>query len=144
MKSLITIIAALLIGSTVACEVGDGAPLTADLQDPETGEVVGFKDLTTGEYVFDDGSVVPDEEIDRSEDAALATKEGAVMSFKPMAVTKSGSGGGTSATAFAGGGGCWTMKEGGAMCTGCCVPVGDGAFHCWEYCYDVSSSGLAY
>lgn len=139
MKSLVALVATLLIGSLAACELGPSAQLI-DLLDPETGAVIGTKDPSTGEYVFDDGLVVVEDEIDRTAGSALAEKEGALLAKKPVWQSPGGrdhSSGGSSG----GSGSCWNMKEGSLQCSGCCIYVGVDTYTCWESCYDASSSG---
>lgn len=159
MKSHLSIIAALLLSSTVACETGVDGPRYATLTDPTTGTSIGVKDLDTGEYLFDDGQVVSEEDIDPvdagngTENGGLAQKEGAMKNLPKVlpfpwrpdslhddlssgaAYDSGGGGDGTWATET-----CWTMREGGALCTGCCEPQSDGSYYCWEHCIDKESS----
>lgn len=143
-KSLTRTLAALLIVpvfAAVACNIESGkdTPIT----DPTTGKVIGHKDAN-GNYVFSNGAVVRRDRISAVPRNEFSGRwnEGlqAVLTNPPKMASK-----GSSASYVGGSGGgcvgsCWNLTEGGASCSGCCLPAGGNACTCWESCTDKQSS----
>jgi hypothetical protein len=127
------------------------------------GQIVGYVDPKTKDLIFTNRKI----KIPRS-GTTRVSKEGYELlrqhyglapagTMKPRMVKHlnvflpaphiSGIGGGRGGGGAGGGGNCgsscwcWYISEGGAMCQGCCIDVGNGYCSCWEFCVDVSSSG---
>lgn len=156
---LATLFAICSLPALVSADTAPGNP--TPMRELTAKSVIGHVDPANKDLVFNDGTVVRRSTVQSVSAAEHQTrirqlfgaKPPSEKTFKmarkppqflPVSVTRRGRGfGGSSSGAGSGGAcvpSCWTISEGGASCSGCCVPVGPDACSCWESCTDTAGA----
>lgn len=105
---------------------------TVPLYDPESGQKIGVKNLTTREYVLATGWRLPESELKSVRVAPADAKPEIVEAKARLDAITRGAPVQKAAKANWSNGSCWLMSEGGVGCFGCCG--GDRCFeNCWDY-----------